>query len=303
MIYDGLRSIFFGDQNVYKEDLNNIEYTKLKTIRDSLAACISQAGVAISSLSETALKVSGSTVNPGIAIDKYRRLIYVPSDTSASGSTADDPYYHPAWPSRTASGSGDYVNIYYDVQYDISEDDDTGTSHYTRAYDSYTILIEGSPPSDESGGICLASGGVDCRPLLLPRGVTEATLTEDELWLGVRTDGTLLWRGGGDEVKRTTAQIAYKYLGGAYLNILFSVNVSGLSSYSAYFYVKLYNSLTEVLVDSDYLAFASGDSGYYTISIPVSSLSMDSLYYIELSYMAPGVNLSIRIDNVSIYVT
>jgi len=300
MVFEGLRSIFFEDQDVFDKDLNNIEYTKIKTIRDSLKACIKQPGVAISSLSEPDLKVIGNTVNPGSAIDKYGRIIYVPEDTSVSGSISTDPYYHPAWPSRTASGSGDYINIYYDVQYDISENNDSGTPYYTRAYDSYRILRESSVSSEESGGICLASGGSDCRPLLLPRGAVEAISMVDEVWLGITTGGGKLWWGGGTE--RIVAQISYKHLGGAYLNILLSIQVSsGVGEAS--FNIKLCESLTGVIVAENYLLFDPGDSGYYSIILPISSLPISSLYYLEFSYYTWPSTIKLTVNNVSVYVT
>ncbi|MCK4359410.1 MAG: hypothetical protein KAW92_11855 [Candidatus Cloacimonetes bacterium] len=303
MIYDGLRSIFFGDQDVYKEDLNNVEYTKLKTIRDSLAACISQAGVAIESLASDGLKVSGSTVNPGTALDKYGRIIYVPSNTAASGSVASDPYYHPAWPSRTASGSGNYVNIYYDVQYDISENDDTGASHYTRAYDSYTILIEGSPPSDESGGICLASGGADCRPLLYLRSQTEAVPVVDEAWNKSRQANetlnnwvsNLYWYDSSGTNKK--AEVAYKYSSDSSLmNIRFYVwNAVAPGTIQ----VDICDSLTESVIITNSVSFPAG-SGYYDLSLSISSLSATSLYFIKISVSAGG---GVYVGGVVIHIT
>jgi len=291
MSYRGFRSIFFGDQDVLKNDLNNIEYTKLKLFRDSLAACLEQAGVAIESLAVTNLKVSGSTVNPGTAIDKYGRIIYVPINTSASGSVSDDPYYHPAWPSRIASGSGNYVNIYYDTQQDIVETDDSGTSHYTREYDSYRIVIEGSPPSDESGGICLASGGVDCRPLLLLRSQTDVTPIVDEAWNKARQASEVLnnwvsnlyWHDNGGTNRK--ADVAYKHLSDSTLmNIRFYVwNAAAPGTIQ----VDIYDSLTENVVVTNSLSFPAG-SGYYDLPLSISSLSSTSLYFIRISVSAGG---------------
>jgi len=168
----GAGSEFFDDQIIRKEDLQNIEYTKIKTIRDTIAACIFQPGVAIASLAETALQViyvdnKHFTVNPGTAIDKYGRIIYVPDDTSAYGSDSDEDY-HPVWPDRENIAHGQnpnvvttyYVNIYYDTQQDIQKSNDLGIPYYTRIYDSYRIAVEdfeAGSGSFGSGSICLAN--------------------------------------------------------------------------------------------------------------------------------------------------
>jgi len=288
-INEGLKSIFFGDQDVYEEDLNNIEYTKIRTFRKSLAACLQQPGVAIESLSDLALKVVSGSVNPGVAIDSFGRLIYVPSDTSASGSTTTDPYYHPVWPSCTYGGGGDYVNIYYNTQQDIIETDDSGVSHYTRIYDSYIIIAEGSLPSSDSGGICLSSGGIDCRPLLKLKASVVPLSVVDEAWIkAVQASSTLnqispaiYWI---DTLSgtRKKAEVAYKHIGGSSMDITFSVyNASSPGT----FQVDIYDSLTEAVVITNSVNFSAG-AGQYTLSLPISSLSTTSLYFIRITIIA-----------------
>jgi hypothetical protein len=289
MSYNGFKSIFFEDQNVFKNDLNNIEYSKIRLFRDTLAALIEQPGVAIPSLVYDNLKVSGSVVNSGIAIDKYGRIIYVPDSIVTSGSIYTDPYYHPAWPSKTASGSGDYINIYYSVQYDISETDDSGTSHYTRAYDSYRILREGSAPSDESGGICLSHLGADQRPLLLLRSQLVAIPIVDEAWNKDRQATTVLnnnvqniyWFDDAVLFKKK-AEIAYKHSAtDTLMTIRFYVWNSDAGGVLK---VEIYNSLTESVVLTNSRSFPAGN-GFYDLLLPISSLSDVSLYFIKISVM------------------
>lgn len=303
MVYNGFKSIFFEDQNVFENDLNNIEYSKIRLFRDTLAALIEQPGVAIPSLSHDDLEVSGSVVNSGIAIDKCGRIIYVPDSIAASGSIATDPYYHPAWPSKTASGSGDYVNIYYDVQYDISENDDSGAFHYTRTYDSYRILREGSAPSDESGGICLSYLGADQRPLLLLRSQLVAIPIVDEAWNKDRQATTVLnnnvqniyWFDNSGTRKK--AEIAYKHSSDSSLmTIRFYVwNATAPGTLQ----VDILNSLTESVVLTTSMSFPAG-SGFYDLLLPVSTLSVTSLYFIRIYTLVGG---STYVGGVIIHVT
>ena len=168
---DGVGSQFFDDQDVLSEDLSNVEYTKLDLIRKTVQATMSSYGVCAMDNTSNALLVSLDdqyhfTVSNGSAIDGYGKLIYVPVDTSASGSITTDPLYHPAWPDReyVAHGKTDagtyYVHIAHAVQEDILDTDDTGTQYYKRAYDSYSITV-----TDQSSGsgnsVVLASFAVD----------------------------------------------------------------------------------------------------------------------------------------------
>jgi len=258
-IYSGHGSIFFEDQQIFSQDLNNIEHSKLRIIRESLVAMMYQPGVAIDSLSDTALKViyidtEHFTINPGVAIDSFGRLIYVPSDTSASGSTTTDPYYHPVWPSRQnivhnqlpEAVTTYYVNIYYTMQQDIAETDDKKGAHYTREYDSYRIACENSIPSDDSDGICLASFQVDTdgdivggsgsindiRPLLL-FGLQTAAFSAREVFRQasvasnvVNNDaGSNSWQEslclGPDPVSVPKARVSFMYYGETTMNVHF----------------------------------------------------------------------------------
>ena len=170
MTYLGEGSQFFEDQHVFKDDLNNIEYTKTKMIRDSVMAVTAQYGVCSTSLDSTlqvSLPNSGSfTVAPGRGIDPYGRLITVPTAVTVSGSFVNDPYYHPAWPQRVAIPHSKippsialyYVNIKYDTQWAGSEINDVGVQYYTRAYDSYAIELNSSPSIN---GLTLASFYID----------------------------------------------------------------------------------------------------------------------------------------------
>ena len=317
-LYRGFGSKFFDDQQIYSQDLNNIEYTKLKTIRDSLAACIKQAGVAIDSLSESLLKViyvdtKHFTVNPGTAIDKYGRIIYVPSNTAASGSISSDPYYHPAWPSRQniahnklpESLTTYYVNIYYDTQQDIAKMDDSGTPHYTREYNSYRIDCDISSPSEDSGGICLAtfpvnadgnitggSGSInDCRPLLL-LGMQEATTTAREIFRKefLADDSTndyfteRAWKSGdflGDTgICFAKAKTSFRYYGETQVNVHFCVPAA---SDDGYVRVSMANA-------SGSYSFGAG-AGNYSFSFNLDvSLSQDILYDVTvcLANVNPG---------------
>jgi hypothetical protein len=272
----GAGSEFFDDQIIYKEDLQNIEYTKIKTIRDTIAACIYQPGVAIASLVENALQVvyvdnAHFTVNPGTAIDKFGRIIYVPDDTSVYESSSDEDY-HPTWPDRENIAHGKiptvttryYVNIYYATQQDIIETDDLGISQYTRIYDSYRIELENFEAGSGSfgdGGICLASFQVnslgeiiysigDLRSILQMR--TQAA-TESE-FLGARivynqtsvADDTLNSEAipnyfssnsvGYEEVGR----FAYKHQGQDFMNVQFCVpTYSDIGTLRIYLYPYL----------------------------------------------------------------
>ena len=303
-IYDGLRSIFFGDQNVYKEDLQNIEYTKIKTIRDTIAACISQPGVVIDSLTDTALQVVIGVVNPGTAIDKYGRIIYVPDDTAASGSIATDPHYHPTWPSTTVSGSGGYVNIYYDTQQDIIEADDLSNQYYTRTYNSYRIIEEGSLPSDESGGICLLSGSTDCRPLLNLRA-SISTITYIKEIFNFMTNASY---NGSDEspdhywivnysIPVKKAEIAFQYNSESSMNVRFCSSINSTAPGILYLYI--YNSSTETSVLNTSYSFSSG-LGIYNFSLDISSLSLGTPYYVVLSMSRVGSSGIVQLDAIVI---
>ncbi len=152
-IIKGYGSQFFEDQHVLPKDLNMIEYSKTKLLRDYVRAKTRQPGVLINSTDETDLKVittDGSTfdVNSGTAIDSDGRLIIVPNNTAVSGSLSNDPAYHPAWPSRqnltteiTAAGTY-YINLKYAQQSGDIRYDDAGESHETRIYDSFSIAVE-----------------------------------------------------------------------------------------------------------------------------------------------------------------
>jgi len=169
-ITDGQGSKFFRDQNVFEQDLNNIEYTKTKLVRDSVKYTTSIPGVCALNKNDTSLKVTATatdiTVQPGAAIDALGRLIVVPPNTAASGSVSTDPYYHPEWPTNVITHGDEfpgpengnfYVYISYVTQESLAEVDDDGASHNTRVYDSYEITIirklTGTPPTN---GILLA---------------------------------------------------------------------------------------------------------------------------------------------------
>ena len=172
--FDGQGSKFFRDQNVFEEDLNNIEFTKIKLIRDTVKATMYSAGICAISLDASDLKVSVavncSTVAPGSAIDQYGRLIYVPSDTSASGSVSTDPYYHPGWPTTTTlhqGGNGEFfVHISYKIQEALLGVDDEGLAHNSRVYDSYEITISTNETSP-NGGLLLAQYTVESSNIIL----------------------------------------------------------------------------------------------------------------------------------------
>ena len=326
-LYIGAESNFFDDQQIFAQDLNNIEYTKIKTIRDTIAACISQPGVAIDSLTDTALQVvyidnAHFTVNLGTAIDKYGRIIYVPSNTAASGSIATDPHYHPTWPDRVDIAHGKvpnaittyYVNIYYVTQQDIAESGSFGSSYYTREYDSYSILTESILPTDESGGICLASFQVnssgeiinsnisDLRPLLL-LALYSSTAYAREIfrqlgyfWRTTNTHTIILpsvWR---------KAVFSYQRREETSMNVNFDVPSNLYSPCVA-------GTLHVVIFPAGYeyedcgitydqpcssgsvaigsYAFTS-TSGSHSFSINVSSLSQDSLYIVAISLEVDG---------------
>ncbi|MCK4359411.1 MAG: hypothetical protein KAW92_11860 [Candidatus Cloacimonetes bacterium] len=312
-LYRGFGSKFFDDQWMYSQDLNNIEYTKLKTIRDSLASIIKQPGVAIDSLSESSLKVAyvdakHFTVNPGTAIDKYGRIIYVPSNTAASGSVASDPYYHPAWPTRENIAHNQlpdelttyYVNIYYTTQQDIAETDDKGDLHYTREYDSYYIIVEDSTPGDASSGLCLAnfpvnasgdivggSGSInDCRLLLLC-GMQEFTTPAREIFRKeFLADDSVndyfterSWKSGdflgAPGVYVPKARASFKYYGETQVNVNFCVPAASDAGS-----VKV-----DIASNSSSCSFGAG-AGNYSFSLNLDTdLSQDILYDITV-YLA-----------------
>lgn len=164
---EGWGSQFFEDQHVLPDDLNMIEYSKTRLFRNYIKAKTRQAGVLINSISATDLQVTTSdgttfSVNAGTAIDYDGRLIVVPNNTSASGSSGDDPAYHPAWPDRQGLSTGItqagtyYINLRYAEQTGDTRHDDVGESHQTRVYDSYSISVE-----DTRAGITLAEVRLD----------------------------------------------------------------------------------------------------------------------------------------------
>lgn len=162
---DGQGSQFFRDQNVFEQDLNNIEYTKTKLVRDTTAQTMFSSGVCcIDKGTDTALKVTASftdiTIAPGSAVDELGRLITVPVNTAASGSVTSDPYYHPAWPDAIithTAGNGTFnVYITYTTQEGLPEVDDDGESHNSRIYDSYEITLVSTVISGPTHGILLA---------------------------------------------------------------------------------------------------------------------------------------------------
>lgn len=166
MLYDGQSSQFFRDQNVIKEDLNNIEYTKIKMLRDSVQAGTATPGVCAADSSAPFLLVTNPgptliSVAPGTAIDYYGRLIVVPDTISVSGSILTDPNYHPAWPARVnitapvLNGIRYYVHLGYAYQEGIPGTDDTGALFNSRRYDSYNIYVDQSI-SSSFGDLTLA---------------------------------------------------------------------------------------------------------------------------------------------------
>ena len=306
-LYRGFGSIFFDGQLMYSQDLNNIEYSKLKAFRDSLASIIKQAGVAIDSLSESALKVvyidtKHFTVNPGTAIDKYGRIIYVPTNpASGSGSVATDPYYHPVWPDRENIAHNQlpeelttyYVNIYYTTQRDITETNDKGEVHYTREYDSYIIVVGNSEPTNGSSGICLAnfpvnadgdivggSGSInDSRPLLLC-GMQEFTTPAREIFRKeFLADDSVndyftdrAWKSGDflgvPGVPILKARTSFKYYGETQVNVNFCVPAASDPG----------DVTVDVANNSSSCSFGAG-AGTYSFSFNLDTdLSQDVLY-------------------------
>jgi len=325
-LYIGAESNFFDDQQIFAQDLNNIEYTKIKTIRDTIAACISQPGVAIDSLAETALQVvyvdnKHFTVNPGTAIDKYGRIIYVPDDTSASGSIATDPHYHPAWPDRVNIAHGQspnvvttyYVNIYYATQQGIQESGSFG-NYYTREYDSYRIAVETALPDADSGGISLAnfqvnsSGEIinsaifDLRPLLLlalysgTSYVREIFYQLGYYWRTTNTHTII------EPSCRRKAVFSYQRREETSMNVNFDVPSNLYSPCAAgTLHVVIFPAGYEyedcgitydqpcssgsVAIGSHFFTSASGS---HSFSIDVSSLSQDALYVVAISLEDDG---------------
>jgi hypothetical protein len=178
---EGYGANFFQDQHVAAADLNMVEYSKTKLLRDYLTSLMKTPGVLTSNITtDTSLKVitqasTGSTtssvltVNPGIAIDQRGRLIYVPAyPTLTSGSLVSDPLYYPARPERTnipissfnlVHQAGSYfMNLYYATIEGSSETDDAGNSYATRIYDSYRFALETDPATE---GLTLAKIGID----------------------------------------------------------------------------------------------------------------------------------------------
>lgn len=152
-VVKGFGSQFFEDQHVLPKDLNMIEYSKTQLLRNYIRTKTRQPGVLIDSLSDPDLQVTtvdGSTFNvgSGAAIDSEGRLIVVPNSVAASGSTGSDPAYHPAWPDRQNLVSGIsaagiyYINLKYAQQSGDIRYDDSGGSHETRIYDSFSIVVE-----------------------------------------------------------------------------------------------------------------------------------------------------------------
>jgi hypothetical protein len=322
--YEGAGSIFFNDQYIYKEDLNNIEYTKIKTIRDSLAACIKQPGVAIASLSDSSLKVEyvdakHFTVNPGFAIDKFGRLIYVPNDVSQYGNTIDDPEYHPKYPDREnlshskvpSVSTRYYANIYYNTQQDITESDDEGESYYTRDYDSYYIACEdfqaGTSSSFGSGslGICLGSFEVntsgdirfseitDMRPLLevYSNVAASGSVSSSRRVFALSRIATNLtnalasnnyWAVTATAYNQTKADISYQHRSGSTaMNVRFCVPSYSQPSTNAYVYAYVYTSPGHILEASgSYNVIVN--SQICDFSLDVSGLTPSTLYSVEI---------------------
>jgi len=303
-LYRGFGSRFFDDQRMYSQDLNNIEYTKLETIRNSIVSMIKQPGVAINSLDETALKVEyvdskHFTVNPGSAIDKYGRIIYVPEDTSVSGSISTDPYYHPIWPDREnivhnrlpETTTIYYVNIYYNTQQDIAKTNDKGISYYTREYDSYRISVDNILPSNVSAGLCLASflvnsegnifgsGSIeDLRSLLLLRTIPNPSAREFYRQTSVASNvvnneaSVNVWsEGGAGYVNK--ANSLYRYKGEETMNVNFSVpSGSGAGT------LKVYINFDE---SGGFGTYSFSGTGTYSFSFSINvGLTEDIVYYI-----------------------
>lgn len=303
-LYRGAGSKFFGDQLMYSQDLNNIEYSKIETIRNSIKSMIIQPGVAIHSLSESALKVEyvdtkHFTINPGYAVDKFGRLIYVPSNTSASGSIATDPYYHPAWPDRQNIAHNQlpeelttyYVNIYYATQQDIVKTNDEGASFYTREYDSYRISVENILPSENSGGLCLASfpintdgdipssGSInDIRPLLLCAIQTFTTPAREIFRKSVVVTDVVndywtstAWRSG--DVLGTPgtyfakARTSFRYYGETQVNIHFTASAASQQG------------IVKVAVGSVFDTCGFVVAGAYSFSINLPSTLLSNVLY------------------------
>jgi len=318
-LYSGQGSIFFDDQYVYKEDLNNIEYTKLKTIRKSIAGCLRQAGVAIDSLTDSALKVAyvdakHFTVNPGVAIDALGRLIYVPENTSADGNIIDDPDYHPVWPNRETIAHGKspsvftryYVNIYYNTQLDIIETDDSGVSHYTRIYDSYEISCEDFPAESGSSkvGLCLGSFEVntegnirygeitDLRPFLqvlseivinpyVPSSRRIFAQSNVASYLSNAVAGNNYWAVTAGSYAHPKANIGYKHrTGSTAMNIRFCIPDYSQVSTNAYVYAYIYQGAALVVSGSINI---TSNSEIHDLSLNISGLSTSAIYDVRIT--------------------
>lgn len=318
-LYSGHGSKFFDNQYIYEEDLNNIEYSKLKTIRRSVAACLRQPGVAIDSLADSALKVEyvdskHFTVNPGIAIDVYGSFIYVPDNISAYGSIIDDPDYHPEWPTKEIIAHGKtpsevtryYVNIYYNIQRNIIEADDEGVSQYTRVYDSYEIACEDFAAGSGSVevGVCLGSFEVDTsgnirfgeitdlRPLLqvlseidvsayVPSSRRVFAQSNVASYLANEEAGNNYWAvtAGYEHIKTYTG---YKHrTGSETMNFRFCVPNYSQVATNAYLYAYIYNCAA-VLIASGSINITSNDE-IKNLSLDISGLSTSVCYEIRVA--------------------
>jgi hypothetical protein len=151
------RSNFFNDQHVLADDLNNIESTKIDSIKKHTLALIASGSV-IGHIGDIALLSSYTSypfptidINAGSAITSNGEIIILSALTGIIKSAT------PTW--STAGPGTFYIKLQYAEASGSFKSNDLGVSSPTRYTDSYLVTIDAVPPI--STDVCLASGVVD----------------------------------------------------------------------------------------------------------------------------------------------
>lgn len=163
------KSYYFKDQNVFAEDLNNTENSRIEDVKNRTQALLGDSGGIYNNLYSEFSVVKGGIfgrpdeyaenknlkvglsdtstlfIYPGDAIDVDGNHIKVETTKTVELGNEDSNY---KWTPTTGTN---YIKIKYSQSSGSVGTDDLGNQYYARYYDSYYVEIDGTHPSGSTG--------------------------------------------------------------------------------------------------------------------------------------------------------
>jgi len=163
------KSYYFKDQNVFAEDLNNTENSRIEDVKNRIQALLGNSGGIYNNFYSEFSVVKGGIfgrpdeyvenknlkvglsdtstlfIYPGDAIDVDGNHIKVETTKTVELGNEDSNY---KWTPTTGTN---YIKIKYSQSSGSVGTDDLGNQYYARYYDSYYVEIDGTHPSGSTG--------------------------------------------------------------------------------------------------------------------------------------------------------